>query len=407
MDVGHKLKQDKAEKHAAKLAPALADGEEIVFMGICNNLRPTVDRLIVTNQRLLAAHSMDAAPKWESSHTLLLDVGFNQKKQTVTVHTANGAEQVFKMVRPEDHDTIRAHLNAFRSERLAGTGIADDVRKDLAESAAAAAVEAAAPTTLQAKAIAEGFPEKHRHLVEPLLAHLDSAAQAAARGDVPAEERAIWDGRQLARKAGLIAVKGPKWYDERVLERARRGDLRRGADLLGIVGADLTIMSDRIVQRGRAYVLDADVRASVEVDGQILQSSRPTMTRMAFGSILPGSALLVGLAMPKTETKDSRRAQFILVHPAWRIEERLDPDNAHQLTGLAGQVNAIAESRQRREASAAASQVAAPATPTAAARAETSTPGGLAEELTKLASLRDAGILTDEEFAAAKARLLA
>jgi len=34
-------------------------------------------------------------------------------------------------------------------------------------------------------------------------------------------------------------------------------------------------------------------------------------------------------------------------------------------------------------------------------------PGGLAEELSKLVALKDQGVLTDEEFAAAKARLIA
>lgn len=55
----------------------------------------------------------------------------------------------------------------------------------------------------------------------------------------------------------------------------------------------------------------------------------------------------------------------------------------------------------------ASKQAPAPVAPTRApAPASTSAPGNLADDLAKLATLRESGVLTDEEFAAAKARLL-
>lgn len=400
MYVGHKLKSEKADKTVTKLAEHLAAGEQVIGIAICNNMRPLVDRLVVTDRRLLATLASDGTPKWESTHVLLLDVVSNPKKQTFAVHTTDGREQVFKLVRAEDHGPLLELLNLNREHSLAGTGLAEDVRKDLAAAAAVAKVEAAAPTPVQQLAIDQGFPAKHRALVEPLLALLDTAVDASARGDVVAEERAIWDGKQLANKAGLVAISGPKWFEDRLLERTQRGELRRGVDLLGVVGTSLTIMSDRVLQKDKAYVLDADVRASVEVNGQVLESSRPTMTRMAIGSVLPGSALLVGMAVPKKTTEDKRTAMFVLVHPKWRIIEHLNPDTAHQLTGLAAQIMAVAGSLQRREARI------APVTSGDSSPNPRVDLSKVADEIAKLASLRDAGVLTEDEFASAKARLL-
>jgi len=104
----------------------------------------------------------------------------------------------------------------------------------------------------------------------------------------------------------------------------------------------------------------------------------------------PGSALLVGLAVPKTKTTDLRSASFVLAHPEWRMIEPIDPDGAHQVSGIAAQINAM--STQQRSA-AAAPITAAPA-------------ASVADELAKLASLLESGVLTAEEFANAKARLL-
>jgi hypothetical protein len=72
-----------------------------------------------------------------------------------------------------------------------------------------------------------------------------------------------------------------------------------------------------------------------------------------------------------------------------------------QLAEMQAQVDALAA--QQAAPAAPAPAPAAPAPAPAAAPAD----GGLMAELTKLAELKAAGILTDEEFSAAKAKLLA
>jgi len=107
------------------------------------------------------------------------------------------------------------------------------------------------------------------------------------------------------------------------------------------VGSALIVRSDRILYNHWCYVLDALVEAAVELDGQLIESARPTMTRMGIGSVLPGSALLVGMATAKKETTDTRVANFLVVHPDWRIVVKIKPSSAPSYRPLAVQINAI------------------------------------------------------------------
>jgi hypothetical protein len=70
-----------------------------------------------------------------------------------------------------------------------------------------------------------------------------------------------------------------------------------------------------------------------------------------------------------------------------------------QLAEMQAQVDALAAQQ--------AAPAAPPPAPAAPAPAAAPVDGGLMAELTKLAELKAAGILTDEEFSAAKAKLLA
>lgn len=231
--------------------------------------------------------------------------------------------------------------------------------------------------------------DKHRHLVGPILQAIGEAEVAAQTGDVVTEELALNRATRTAASAGMFAIRPSAWCEEEIRARTVAGRLRKNVDLLGRVGANLLVMSDRVIQGEKVQAMDERVTASVEVGGTILQSTRPTLTRMAVGSVLPGSALLVGLAVPKTKTRDLRTASFVIAHPEWRLIEPIDPDGAHQVSGLAAQINANAALlRGSANAAPAAHQT------------------SMADELQKLASLRDAGVLTDTEFAAAKARLI-
>lgn len=194
--------------------------------------------------------------------------------------------------------------------------------------------------------VSPNLSQKHEHLVSPILQALAEAEAAAATGDVVTEELALGRAQRTAASAGMLSFRPSTWCEEEIHARAAAGRLRHDVEVLGTVGANLLLMSDRILQGGTVRLMDERVSAAVEVGGQVLHSTRPTMTRMAVGSVLPGSALLVGLAVPKTKTSDMRTASFILVHPEWRIIEPIDPDGAHEVSGLAAQINAISAQRR-------------------------------------------------------------
>lgn len=260
---------------------------------------------------------------------------------------------------------------------VAGTSEAKKITSifDLAESLASTASAPAGgdvPVTARAleAMVPPDLPAKHQRLIGPILQALAEAETAASTQDIVDEELAIARAQRTAGSAGMFAVGPAQWCEEEIRARIAAGLLRIGAQPVARVGADLMIMSDRILQASIVRALDEHVTAMVEVGGQILQSTGPTLAGVAAAA-------------------DRRTASFIVVHPSWRLVEPIDPDDAHEVSAIAAQVTAMAA--QMRTAPS------APAPP--------SVPS-VTEELTKLAALKDAGALTDEEFAAAKARLL-
>jgi hypothetical protein len=113
---------------------------------------------------------------------------------------------------------------------------------------------------------------------------------------------------------------------------------------------------------------------------------------MAMGAALPGSALIPGFALAKKETVDSRELYFILEHPEWGAVIKVHPEFGEVVRTIAVGVNQAA----RRLAL--VGPDAAPPSPA---------PRDALDQLHKLGQLRDSGVLTEEEFAAQKAKLLA
>jgi hypothetical protein len=107
------------------------------------------------------------------------------------------------------------------------------------------------------------------------------------------------------------------------------------------------------------------------------------------GAMLPGSALIPGLALAKKETSDHRELYFILEHPEWGAVVKVDPALGEVVRTIAAGVNQAAY-RLAPVADASATAVAADPL----------------ERLEKLGQLRDAGVLTEEEFLTQKAKLL-
>lgn len=241
--------------------------------------------------------------------------------------------------------------------------------------------EERAATAAQKRRKQEDF--ERRMLRDPL----DAAARAAETGDVVLEEREIQQGARRAEEVPFL----PGLYNERLAEYTRQGKLRRGK-LLGHVG-EIWIWEDRILAADKSvYAMDGHVHAEVDTAGNISVSRRPTLTRMAMGAMLPGSALIPGFALAKKETLDSRELYFILEHPEWGAVVKVEPQFGEAVRTIAVGVNQAARRLAKTDTVPA---VPAPGTP------------DVLDRLHRLGELRASGVLTDEEFAAQKAKLLA
>jgi len=218
---------------------------------------------------------------------------------------------------------------------------------------------------------------------------LEQAANAADAGDILEEERLLDAAREKALSfrdgwRGNLGV----FCTQQIKAMRLAGRVRRGQPI-GECG-NVYCWEDRIIVPGTGvYVLDAKVRASVETTGSITATTHPTLTRMAAGAVLPGSALIPGLAFQKTKVHDSRELYFTLEHPDWAYIEQVHPDQGLAARELAAAVN-LAARRQEPEGG---RDDAGPA------------PDPL-DRLKKLGELRDSGVITEEEFAKHKAKLL-
>lgn len=137
--------------------------------------------------------------------------------------------------------------------------------------------------------------------------------------------------------------------------------------------------------------MDGQVHASVETAGELVRSKRPTLTRMAMGAVLPGSALIPGLAFQKQKIEDTRALFFVLEHPEWGRMVQLAPEYEAPMRQVSLAVNQAARELGHKE--------------THALSAATGRDAAF-ESLKKLGELREAGVLTEAEFAAQKAKLL-
>jgi hypothetical protein len=166
----------------------------------------------------------------------------------------------------------------------------------------------------------------------------------------------------------------------------------------GINDWGLILYEDSIQIEGRYRIIDVHTVAEVVSNGQVQVTTRPTLTRMALLSPIPGSALLPGLALAKSKTHDTRITEIIVTSLTWQATARIKPGDASKATAIANRINAIANSLVVVEAT---------ASPTVVQRiTQQNTEDGLSAELGKLSELLKSGALSEEEFKAAKAKVL-
>jgi hypothetical protein len=130
--VGNGIKQSDAEKFLVKLGPYLVSGEYVVLICKCNNLKPMLDRVVLTDHRLLAVSS-DGRIRFESAREELEDLVVEARWSgpLLTVRKSTGEEIALKSVDPEDIVTLRQLLES--PDDPTATGV--DLRKPVEEPA--------------------------------------------------------------------------------------------------------------------------------------------------------------------------------------------------------------------------------------------------------------------------------
>lgn len=287
--------------------------------------------------------------------------------------------------------------------------------------------------TKETKKLAKGVADSHKRETARLITQqqveqinaelerlLDAAINCARKGDIHGEEKQIATFLATAAKAGGSA--GRNNAQRRIQDLTSEKKLRINSVFIGTVkrehglsqysrteklsqvrtgGKSATIYSDRIFHGDKVYVIDSSTGAQVVLDGVAQITQRPTLTRMALLSPLPGTALIPGLALQKKKTNDMRTASFIVASSGWSFTVPISPDEITQPREIAERINRIAAAMEQMGSPAAPVPVAA----SAPAPAPTSSSSTL-QELKDLQGLLDNGLITPEEAQLLKARII-
>lgn len=159
---------------------------------------------------------------------------------------------------------------------------------------------------------------------------------------------------------------------------------------------ELKIFKTALRQGDSVYPIDERISAEVTSAGGVQVTHRPTMTRMALGSVLPGTALIPGLAFQKQKAMDSRTTYFVCAHPDWMLDVNVDPDHSEGAVKAANYLNKQAEAL-------AAARGTDPSVSTSQRDSQISS---VADQIREMKALLDEGVITQEDFDKFKASLI-
>lgn len=163
------------------------------------------------------------------------------------------------------------------------------------------------------------------------------------------------------------------------------------------VGGEMVIYENQIFGPVSAMDLDENTVAEVMLEGQKVVTARPTLTRMAALSFLPGTALIPGLALQKKTVKDDRQLIIVVANAKSNISFELAVDQLAPAKAMANQINAIAESKHRANQSGLREVVAIqPAAPEAS----------IVQQIKDLKQLLEDGAISPAEFETLKAKVI-
>ena len=245
-------------------------------------------------------------------------------------------------------------------------------------------------------------------ILDQILPAFEDAVIFSERGTWVEELRSTNAALEMAKS--LSFFRGPQVYLSARLSLIEAGLLFRGSQPIGDITpmsanqfmlqsqsvlsgmthrADtlISVWSDRIICGADVHPIDTNTTASVFVDGAEQVIQRPTLTRMALLSPLPGTALIPGMAFQKKSKVDTREVTFSVTSAKWQFTCRTHPDLMAQSKSIAERINAIASEL--------GSQVEVPQART-----------DKIEQIKEIKSLLDDGALSLEEFNELKSQIL-
>ncbi len=340
-----KWKPAKAEKKAATAREALLPGEDVWFLGVCNNLRPFISEVALTSLRLVGLQ--DRSINFELRYADIANVVFEPKKETVEVTSRAGVRMVLKMVPKADHDVMSRYVDEGRSSTPP---------EELLQAADAAADEVAASTARLEAAKGAEWPNS---IVRGKLGR--KASEAILRQCH--EDEQPWFILTSSGGAGTLAA-----FDDRAVI-IKTGALT--SFMAGSLGGERTATFHFTDITGVEY-------NSGFVNG-VLEVLTPSYSGTANHDFWSGAG----------KSRNSAASD------PYTLSNAL-PLSKPEYNACLAEIN---ELKARISRAKAPTVLVAPAPVPVA--------DGLAEQIQKLADLRAAGVLSDDEFASAKARLIA
>lgn len=342
-----KWKPTKAEKKLSSAQKALHQNEDVWFLGPCNNMRPMASQLALTPLRLVALEGSEIA--FEARYSEIASLTTNAKWETVNVIRLDGRSMVIKQVPKGDHGAINGCFNL---------GLSTPPPPELLEAETAAA---ATPEAVTARRV-----EKAKALIW---------AQSTVRG-------------QLSQKASL-AVQRQCHVDEQpwliLTSSGGAGTLVAFDDRMVIIktGGWTSYMAGSLGGERSATFHFTDI-TGIEYNSGFYSGVLEVLTASYSGSA------------NHDFWRGSGKSRNADADDPWTLSNCL-PLTKDEYTEYLPNINElkarISKSKQMTV------QVVAPTPQTPAAP-------GLVDQLEKLADLRNSGVLSEDEFAAAKARLL-
>jgi hypothetical protein len=241
-----------------------------------------------------------------------------------------------------------------------------------------------------------------------ILPALEDAVEFSERGEWEKEVVALGAALEIAKSNSFL--RGSSVYTSARIKLVDAGLIFRGAEIVGdvwpLTGSQLmqqkqsvfaglthlkdqtiSVFTDRVICGEQVRPIDKFTTASVFLDGQEQVIQRPTLTRMALLSPLPGIALMPGLALQKKSKIDSREVTFSIASAEWQFTCRTQPTGFSSAKAIAERVNAIAAKLE--------GEVQPSKTSTSAL-----------DELQKLKTLLDSGAVNQAEYDSIKSKLL-